>query len=221
MILEAKNIHKSYGEKILKGINLSIDNGQTIAIMGASGEGKTTLLHILGTLEKADKGSLHFLGRRVLPSFFNNLRNQHIGFIFQSFHLLEDFSTLENALMPARIAKQPAAVFENIYQKTSDLLDAIGLKDRKHHPAKILSGGEKQRVAIVRALCNDPDLIIADEPSGNLDHFHSKQIHALLIDSAKESKKALIIATHDESLAKLCDEIYLLEDGFLIKQDHS
>ena len=207
MILKAVNLVKSYGKlKVLDGISLSVKAGESVAICGRSGSGKTTLLHILGTLEAPDSGALAIGGRTFEPSTAPLLRNQQIGFIFQAYNLLDDFTTLENVLMPARIARQSAT-----RQKGLDLLALVDLESKADVPAKLLSGGERQRAAIARALCNDPDLILADEPSGNLDRINAKKIGELLISL----KKSLILVTHDPDLAKLCERQYVLEEGRL------
>jgi lipoprotein-releasing system ATP-binding protein len=207
MILKARNIVKSYPKlQVLSNISLDVGIGESVAICGRSGEGKTTLLHILGTLEEPDSGEIEIAGRQLTRSNAPLIRNQQIGFIFQAYNLLEDFTTLENVLMPARIARRPAT-----RQKGLELLSLVGLTDRADFPAKLLSGGERQRVAIARALCNDPALILADEPSGNLDRANAKKIGELLLSL----NKALILVTHDPDLAALCNRRYLLKDGQL------
>lgn len=219
LVLKAENLHKSFYTPaqvtILKGIYLEALRGDSIAIMGRSGEGKSTLLHILGTLEQPCKGSLTIAGHDV--SHFNKakIRSHHIGFIFQSFHLLEDYTVLENVLMPARIARTNIRKGSAMHQKAEHLLETVGLADRATFHTKLLSGGEKQRVAIARALCNDPDLILADEPSGNLDRQTSIGIHDLLLNFAKKNNKTLIVVTHDQELAKCCDHVYFLQEGVL------
>ena len=217
MILQAKNISKSFGSpkqtKVLTHLSLSLSQGQSIAIMGRSGSGKTTLLHILGTLEKPDTGTLVIAGIPVDNAQEADLRNRQIGFIFQSFNLLEDFSALENVLMPARIGRHPVNREYGMF-----LLDQVGLSDRALFLAKQLSGGEKQRVAIARALCNNPDLILADEPSGNLDQANAEAMGDLLFSLVRQKKKSLILATHDAQLAACCDLQYLLKDGMLVQQ---
>lgn len=218
LVLKAKNIHKTYKNPdilhILKGINLELAKNQSIAIMGASGVGKTTLLHILGTLETFEEGSLSILNNDKLT---NDIRNKHIGFIFQTYNLLEDLTLLDNILMPAYISRQNINKNSPSYKRALLLLEEVDLKKRSTYLAKDLSGGEKQRATIARAFCNNPDIILADEPSGNLDHENSKIIHNLLINSVKKFNKSLIVATHDKELASLCDQIYILEDGkFLI-----
>lgn len=221
MILKAKNIHKKFthpvSTQILKGVELEVVKGETVSIMGRSGEGKSTLLHILGTLENACSGEIEIANHDV--SSFNKtiIRNKHIGFIFQSFHLLDDCTALENVLMPARIARKSVSPKSEAYQHAKELLDKVGLSDRLDFNVKQLSGGEKQRVAIARALCNDPDIILADEPSGNLDHQNAKVIYEILFSFVKERGKALIVVTHDQVLADLCQTQYKLQDGLLVR----
>lgn len=222
-ILTANQLKKSFyfptKIEILKGINLDVRRGETIAIMGRSGEGKSTLLQILGTLETPCSGSLEIDGASISAFNKSKMRNQKLGFIFQSFHLLEDYTTLENVLMPARIARQPVSIGSPAYQRACSLLTRVGLADRMQFNTKLLSGGEKQRVAIARALCNDPELIFADEPSGNLDRQTSIQIHNLLLNFAHEYHKTLIIVTHDQELAALCQRQYRLHEGQLLELD--
>jgi lipoprotein-releasing system ATP-binding protein len=207
MILRAKRIAKSYPKvPVLIDVSLSIGPTESIAILGRSGEGKTTLLHILGTLEEPDAGQLEIAGEPVTRANAPALRNQQIGFVFQAYNLLEDFTTLDNVLMPSRIARQP---YDR--QKGLELLAQVGLAERADFPAKLLSGGERQRAAIARALCNQPNLILADEPSGNLDRANAQRIGELLLSL----NKALILVTHDPDLAALCHKRYLLQDGHL------
>lgn len=207
MILKAKSITKSYPKiQVLSGISLTVKSGESIAICGRSGEGKTTLLHILGTLEEPDSGEIEIAGQRLTRSTAPHIRNQQIGFIFQAYNLLDDFTALENVLMPARIARKPLTRLKGL-----ELLSLVGLEAKADVPAKLLSGGERQRVAIARALCNDPNLILADEPTGNLDRANGKKIGELLISL----KKSLILVTHDPELAALCSHQYLLQDGQL------
>jgi lipoprotein-releasing system ATP-binding protein len=217
IVLEAKDLHKSFysPEKVsvLKGVSLQVKKGESVAIMGRSGEGKSTLLQILGTLENPCAGELLIFGKR--PSDVAEVRNKHMGFVFQSSHLLEDYTVLENVLMPAKIARKPTDKNSPSYQRALLLVEEVGLSQRAHFPAKLLSGGEKQRAAIARALCNDPELIFADEPSGNLDHANSLAIHSLLLNAVKKHKKTLLIVTHDQELASTCDRTLLLNDGVL------
>lgn len=210
-----KTFHNPTPVEILKGINLEVSRGETVAILGRSGQGKSTLLQILGTLEKPTSGTLQLAGQQVTLFNKSKIRNRHLAFVFQSFHLLEDYTALENVLMPARIARADLSSRGAAMERAHELLSLVGLSERTHFNAKLLSGGEKQRVAIARALCNDPDLLFADEPSGNLDKQTSKMIHELLIGFAKKSEKALILVTHDLELASLCDRRCVLEDGVL------
>lgn len=207
MTLQAKNISKSfkYPRKItvLSNISLEVQQGESLAICGRSGSGKTTLLHILGTLEKADAGELFIAGKLATTQTATSLRQHTIGFIFQSYNLLEDFTALENVLMPARIAKGDCSE-----QKGFQLLEQVELAQRAHFPVKLLSGGERQRIAIARALCNDPQIILADEPSGNLDAASGQIIGSLLLSLVRKKGKSLILVTHDEQLASLCDRRY-------------
>ncbi len=219
VVLEAKDLHKSfYSPKkisILKGINISVHQGESVAIMGRSGEGKSTLLQVLGTLDNPSSGSLSIMNQEV--SYFNKsrIRNQNLAFIFQSFHLLEDYTALDNVLMPAQIGRKDISLGSEAYNQAIQLLDLVGLSNRASFNTKLLSGGEKQRVAIARALCNNPDIILADEPSGNLDKVTAQSIHQLLLGFSREQNKALIVVTHDEALAALCDTQYSLIDGIL------
>lgn len=214
-ILKAVGLKKSYRHptlvEILKGVDLEVMPGESVAIMGASGEGKSTLLQILGTLEKPDEGVLEIAGKRSASPA--KLRNRYLGFVFQGFHLLEDTTPLQNVLMPALIGGQAIHKRSNAYKRATQLLEHVGLSSRMHFPVKLLSGGEKQRVAIARAFCNSPELLLADEPSGNLDHTTSQEIHTLLLNSVQEEKKALIVVTHDNELARLCDRVLVLKGG--------
>ncbi|MGE3953777.1 MAG: ABC transporter ATP-binding protein [Parachlamydiales bacterium] len=216
-LLTAKQLTKRFDypsqTEILRGIDLEVGPGETVAIMGRSGEGKSTLLHILGTLEKATSGELEIGGTPITGRDYPHLRNRLIGFIFQSFFLLEDYSTLDNVMMAARIGRKGGP---QVRKRALELLDRVGLSHRLTHPTKLLSGGEKQRVAIARALLNNPALIFADEPSGNLDHQNSEGIHKLLLELVAQENKTLITVTHDQNLAGLCHRQYLLRDGILV-----
>lgn len=210
-VLDAEEIHKSFDElQILKGASLKIRPAESIAIMGRSGEGKSTLLHILGTLELPSKGNLKIMGEVPTKTNLFYLRNQHVGFIFQAYHLLEDFTVLENVLMPMRIGR---SVPQEEWGR--QLLAEVGLTGKEGVLAKFLSGGEKQRLAIARALCNKPALLLADEPTGNLDKAHSEMIQKLLLEKAKQFGAALIVVTHDPEFASLCDRTLLLKEGQL------
>jgi lipoprotein-releasing system ATP-binding protein len=220
VILEAKNVHKKFEADVLLGVDLKVRKGESIAIMGASGEGKTTLLHILGTLERASKGEVFI--NEVLKSGKNSkrvfnkdfLKKNFFGFIFQSDNLLNDISVFENIAMPARISRKNKREFQ---KRVEDLMKEVALLDKKNEIVKYLSGGEKKRVAIARAFCNDPEIILADEPTGNLDRKNSKVIHTLLMKFVKDKNKTLIVATHDDELANLCEKKFILKDGILKK----
>jgi lipoprotein-releasing system ATP-binding protein len=198
---------------ILSGVSFEAHKGESVAITGRSGEGKTTLLHILGTLEPFDEGELSINGHKVTSSNAPELRVKHMGFVFQSFNLLEDFTALENVLMPARIGRLPVS-----QEKGLELLSSVGLLQRAHFPAKLLSGGERQRVALARALCNDPDIIFADEPTGNLDHMNGKDVADLLFNLVTSRQKTLILVTHNASLAARCQRHLILTAGQLVHQ---
>ena len=209
MILKALRLSKTFSfpqkTTLFTCLSLELAPGESLAITGRSGSGKTTLLHILGTLEKADEGEIYIKEKLLTPANGALLRRRNIGFVFQSCHLLEDFTLLENILMPARIARDPKPSAFGLH-----LLDQVGLADRAYFPAKLLSGGEKQRAAIARALCNNPDLILADEPTGNLDQRNAEAIGSLLVSIVEKQKKGLILATHDTSLSSLCKQRHVL-----------
>lgn len=216
MLLKANHLSKSFTYpkqvQILKDVSFTLELNQSIAIMGASGIGKTTLLHILGSLEDFDSGELLFNNHPIQTFNQAEFRNQQIGFIFQSYQLLDDFTTLENLLIPSKIARKNTQA-ETL--KAEALLKDVGLYERKDFPVRLLSGGEKQRVAIARSFMNDPQIILADEPTGNLDSETSSLIHRQLLSTVKKWKKSLIVVTHDRELAQLCDQIYVLNNGTL------
>ncbi len=215
-ILKLHNIHKSFGTlAVLKGISLEVREGETIAITGKSGEGKSTLLHIIGTLEKPSAGTIEICGQMPLEATVHALRNQQIGFIFQTYNLLEEYTVLENLLMPQRIARKQCHKNSDSHKRALKLLEEVQLASKENELTKFLSGGEKQRVAIARALCNDPALILADEPTGNLDGENSQKVQELLIQTAKRRGKTLLIATHDPELASHCARTLHLKDGLL------
>lgn len=222
-ILSARHLRKSFKSphevRVLEDVSLDLHTGESVAIMGKSGEGKTTLLHILGTLEKPCSGELALHGQDALHSACHTLRNQQIGFVFQSFNLLEDYTVLENILMPARIARVAVGNGSAKHKRALELLEEVGLNERADFPAKLLSGGEKQRAAIARALLNDPALLLADEPSGNLDAANSEKIHQLLIDCCRKKGKSLVIVTHDPQLAAMMDRKLVLSKGFLYEKE--
>ena len=220
-LLEAKQIKKAFHYpsfiQILNEISIQVYGGESVAIIGRSGEGKSTLLQILGSLENPSEGSLIIEGEKVTSSNQARLRNTKMGFVFQSFHLLEDYSVLENVLMPAAIGRKSIRKKGEAETRALSLLDQVGLAERAHFRTKLLSGGEKQRVAFARALCNDPSLILADEPSGNLDRANAHIMYDMLLNFSKHSTKALIVVTHDEELAHLCSRRYELSSGQLIE----
>lgn len=211
----AKTFYAPHPLAILQEINLEVLSGESIAIVGRSGEGKSTLLHTLGTLEEPSSGSLFIDSIEVSPSTQDWIRNQKIGFVFQSFHLLEDYSVIDNVLMPAKIARKCTKKGSLARERAYELLKRVGLQERSDFPAKFLSGGEKQRVALARALCNDPSLILADEPSGNLDGETAAIIHEFLLHFSQTAGKALLLVTHDKHLAKRCSKQYELKQGIL------
>ena len=213
-MIKVENIHKSYGTlEVLKDINLHIAEGEVVSIVGASGAGKTTLLQIIGTLEKADKGSVSIKGTDVSRLSGNELarfRNKHIGFVFQFHHLLPEFTALENICMPALIQGR---TMKDVTPEAMKLLDFLNIKDRASHKPSELSGGEQQRVAVARALINRPSVILADEPSGNLDSVNAKELHQLFFDLRKQYNQTFIIVTHNEELAQMADRKILMKDG--------
>lgn len=215
-MIEITNIEKSYGDlKVLKNINIQIDNSSIVTIVGASGAGKSTLLHIIGSLDRPDKGdviidntSLFSLNDDKLSEY----RNSHIGFVFQFHHLLPEFTALENVALPALIA---GVSRKEAFHKATELLDYLKLKERMNHKPSQLSGGEQQRVAVARALINNPSLILADEPSGNLDSDNAKKLHQLFFDLRDQFHQTFIIVTHNKELAQLSDRTILIKDGFI------
>ena len=217
-MLKAVGIHKSYGQlEILKGVDLEVNKGEIVTIVGASGAGKSSLLNILGTLDKADAGRL-FINNievsRLNNKNMSNFRNREIGFIFQFHHLLAEFDAVENVCIPAFIAGTPRAQAE---KKAKELLSLLGLSQRFNHKPNELSGGEQQRVAVARALINDPALILADEPSGNLDSANAVELHQLFVKLRKEFNQTFIIVTHNEDLANISDRKVLMKDGLIVQ----
>jgi len=215
-MLKASNIHKSYDTlHVLKGVDFSVGKGEIVSIVGKSGAGKSTLLHIIGTLDKPDSGSVLYDGREISTLNTNDLasfRNQHIGFIFQFHHLLPEFTALENVCIPGFILKTPEA---KVKKRAKELLDYLGLSARLGHKPNQLSGGEQQRVAVARALINNPGIIFADEPSGNLDSASSKELHDLLFKLRDDFQQTFVIVTHNESLAEMSDRKVEMQDGRL------
>lgn len=217
MVLKANNIHKSYGAlEILKGVNLEVQRGEIVSIIGKSGAGKSTLLHILGTLDAADSGELDIHDTRIRSLNARQLagfRNRHIGFVFQFHHLLPEFTALENVCIPGFI--QQKAV-DDVKKRAEELLRYLGLGDRLSHKPTEMSGGEQQRVAVARALINRPDIIFADEPTGNLDSMSSQELHRLLRQLRDEYGQAFVIVTHNKELADLSDRCLEMKDGLLV-----
>jgi lipoprotein-releasing system ATP-binding protein len=216
-MIKAIDIHKSFGGlEVLKGIDMKIKKGEIVTIVGSSGAGKTTLLQIIGTLLQAEKGKVFY--DNVEVSQFReremaHFRNTKIGFVFQFHHLLPEFTALENICIPAFIAKKPKEIAE---QKALELLSFLNLADRAEHKPNELSGGEQQRVAVARALINDPDVILADEPSGNLDTFHKNELHQLFFDLRDKFNQTFVIVTHDKELAAMSDRMLTMKDGRIL-----
>lgn len=212
----AKNIRKSFGNlEVLKGIDCSIKKGEVVSIIGPSGAGKSTFLQILGTLSRPDTGSVIINNIPVFDLKTDDLsefRNKEIGFVFQFHHLLPEFTALENVCFPAFIAKKSKGETE---KRAKELLDFLGLSERFHHKPSELSGGEQQRVAIARALMNKPGLILADEPSGNLDMLNRDELHRLFFQLRDEFGQTIIIVTHDRDLAEMSDRKLLMVDGII------
>jgi len=216
MMLQAENIHKSYDDvKVLRGIDMQVERGELVSIIGKSGSGKSTLLQILGTLDKSDKGRV-LINNYDVNAFTEKqmaaFRNKNIGFVFQFHHLLAEFSALENAMIPALISKKSKSEAE---KAAKALLDYLGLSHRLTHKPSELSGGEQQRVAIARALINKPELVLADEPTGNLDTQTSEELHDLFLNLKKDFNQTFIIVTHNEKFAEISDRQIILEDGLI------
>ena len=216
-MIELKNIAKSFGSlQVLHNINLSIKKGEVVSIVGPSGAGKTTLLQIMGTLDKTDKGQVIFNGQDISglsQKKLSQFRNKHLGFVFQFHQLLPEFSALENIMIPAFIG---GASRKEAEERARELLNFMGLDDRATHKPNELSGGEKQRIAVARALVNHPDVIMADEPSGSLDSHNKEELHRLFFDLRDKYGQTFIIVTHDEGLAQLTDRTIHMKDGNII-----
>ena len=216
-MLKLSNIHFSYGEtKVLKGIDLDVKKGEIVSIVGSSGAGKTTLLHILGTLEKVETGDYSINDKSIVDLSTNELskfRNLEVGFIFQFHNLLPEFSAFENICLPGYISNQNKV---DIEKRALELLEILGISDKKNNKPNELSGGEQQRVAIARALINSPSIVLADEPSGNLDSKNANNLHNLILKLNKELKQTFIIVTHNKELAAMTDRSLKMVDGKFI-----
>lgn len=215
-MIDIRNITKSFGSlQVLKGIDLHIGKGEVVSIVGPSGAGKTTLLQIIGTLDKPDSGSVTVDGidvSRLSTNKLSDFRNKHLGFVFQFHQLLPEFTAIENIMIPAYIAGRK---HNDAKERAEELLQFMGLSDRAKHKPNELSGGEKQRVAVARALANNPSVILADEPSGSLDTKNKEELHQLFFDLRDKFGQTFVIVTHDEGLARLTDRTIKMRDGLL------
>lgn len=216
-MISGKNIYKKYGTvAVLKGVDIEIAKGEVVAIVGPSGSGKSTLLHILGTLDKCDKGAVEMnnilingLEGKKLAAF----RNKHIGFVFQFHHLLPEFSAIENVCIPGWLAGRKK---DEVKKEAEKLLNMLGLSHRLENKPNEMSGGEQQRVAVARALINNPDIVFADEPTGNLDSANAKELHEIFFNLRDKFQQTFLIVTHNEELAKLSDKILYMKDGKIV-----
>ena len=217
-MLKATNITRNYnGLQVLKGVDIFVKKGEIVSIVGSSGAGKSTLLHILGSLDKANSGEIWINNERIdtlKEKELAKFRNLHIGFVFQFHHLLPEFSALENVCIPGWIAGTPKNELE---QRALELLKILGLQDRASHKPLELSGGEQQRVAVARALINNPDIVFADEPTGNLDSKHAQELHELFLHLQKTMGQTFLIVTHNEALAKMSDRVVHMKDGYIVE----
>lgn len=213
-MIQVIDLHKRFGNlHVLQGINLQVEKGEIIAILGRSGAGKTTLLQIIGTLDKPDSGQVIIDGKEVFSldeKSLSQFRNEHIGFIFQQHQLLPEFTALENVMLPGLIARRNE---KEVKERALMLLSQLGLKDRVEHKPNELSGGEQQRVAAARAMLMQPSVILADEPSGSLDEQNKKELHKLLLDMRQKYGQTIILVTHDQDLANICDRQLIIHDG--------
>lgn len=216
-MIKANGIYKSFGNvDVLNGVDLTINKGEIACIVGASGAGKSTLLQIIGTLEKADKGNLTIDNQEIISLNQKNLaafRNKKIGFVFQFHHLLPEFTALENICIPAYISGTSK---KEATEKAMQLLDYLNLTNRKDHKPSMLSGGEQQRIAVARALINNPAVILADEPSGNLDSKSARDLHQLFFDLRDKTGQTFVIVTHNPQLAEMADKTFTMKDGLII-----
>lgn len=213
-MITGKNIHKKFGTvEVLKGVDVNVSRGEVVAIVGPSGSGKSTLLHILGTLDKADLGTVS-MNNKLLSTLTGNklaeFRNQHIGFVFQFHHLLPEFTALENVCIPGWLSGKKK---KEVEVRATELLGLLGLSHRLQNKPGEMSGGEQQRVAVARALINKPDIVFADEPTGNLDSANARELHQLFFDLREKFNQTFLIVTHNEELARLSDRILYMKDG--------
>jgi len=218
-MITGKNIFKRFGTvEVLKGVDVNVSKGEVVSIVGPSGSGKSTLLHILGTLDKADQGSVS-MNNTSLSSLSGNkladFRNKHIGFVFQFHHLLPEFTALENVCIPGWLAGKKK---KEVEERAKDLLNLLGLSHRMQNKPGEMSGGEQQRVAVARALINKPDIVFADEPTGNLDSANARELHQLFFDLREKFNQTFLIVTHNEDLAKLSDRILYMKDGKIVEK---
>ncbi|HZH65473.1 MAG TPA: ABC transporter ATP-binding protein [Flavisolibacter sp.] len=216
-MLTATNIYKRYGAvEVLQGVDITISKGEVVSIVGPSGSGKSTLLHILGTLDKPDTGEVFLHSQKITKlqgNALSSFRNKHIGFVFQFHHLLPEFSALENVCIPGWLQSKNKA---DIKLKATELLKILGLSHRTENKPAQLSGGEQQRVAVARALINSPDIVFADEPTGNLDTANAKELHQLFFDLRLQFQQTFLIVTHNEELARLSDKVLQMKDGKIV-----
>ncbi len=215
-MIKVTQLTKSYQSlPVLKGVDLEIKQGEIVAITGASGAGKSTLLHLIGTLDIADSGAINFLGKEVFKMKKKELakfRNKNIGFVFQFHHLLPEFTALENVCIPGYISNTPK---KEVEQRAEELLKMLGLSDRMHHKPSQLSGGEQQRVSVARALINNPSVVLADEPSGNLDSKNAEELHKLFFELRDTFNQTFIIVTHNNLLSEMSDRKLVMKDGLI------
>ncbi len=215
-MLKATNITRTYNDlQVLKGVDIFVNKGEIVSIVGSSGAGKSTLLHILGSLDKANTGEIWINNQRIdtlKEKELAKFRNKHIGFVFQFHHLLPEFTALENVCIPGWIAGTSKNELE---ARALELLKILGLQDRASHKPSELSGGEQQRVAVARALINNPDIVFADEPTGNLDSKHAQELHELFLHLQKTMGQTFLIVTHNEALAKMSDRVIHMKDGYI------
>lgn len=215
-MLTATNIHKKYGTvEVLRGVDIHIQKGEIVSIVGPSGSGKSTLLHILGTLDQPDLGAVQLNGTSITGlqgSKLSRFRNRHIGFVFQFHHLLPEFSAIENVCLPGWMSGAKKA---EVVKQGEELLRLLGLSQRLHNKPGQLSGGEQQRVAVARALINQPAIVFADEPTGNLDTANAKELHQLFFDLRKQFNQTFLIVTHNEELAHMSDRTLMMKDGLI------